>query len=47
MITKLPLAPEHIGCVTVPTVGATGVVLGAATPLPDGLVQPFTVVVTV
>ena len=30
-----------------PAVGATGVVFGAATPLPDGLIHPFTVVVTV
>jgi hypothetical protein len=29
------------------TTGAAGVVLGAAVPLPDGLVQPLTVVVTV
>ena len=32
---------------TTVTTGATGVVFGAAVPLPAGLVQPFTVVVTV
>ena len=32
---------------TTDTVGANGIVFGAATPLPGGLVQPFTVWVTV
>ncbi|MNR62271.1 hypothetical protein D3C85_1842490 [compost metagenome] len=32
---------------TTVTLGADGVVLGAAVPLPDRLVHPFTVVVTV
>lgn len=30
-----------------PTVGAVGIALGAAMPLPAILIQPFTVVVTV
>ena len=29
------------------TTGAAGIACGAATPLPEGLVQPFTVCVTV
>ena len=32
---------------TTDTVGADGIAFGAATPLPEGLVQPFTVCVTV
>ena len=32
---------------TTVTLGANGVVLGAAVPLPAGLVHPFTVAVTV
>ena len=32
---------------TTDTVGADGMSFGTATPLPEGLVQPFTVVVTV
>src|SRR5436190_2184620 len=32
---------------TTDTVGADGITFGAATPLPEGLVQPFTVCVTV
>ena len=46
-MVKLPLATKHVGCVTVPAVGTAGVVLGAAKPLPFGLVQPLTVAVTV
>ena len=32
---------------TTDTTGADGIAFGAATPLPEGLVQPFTVCVTV
>ena len=32
---------------TTDTIGADGISFGAATPLPEGLVQPFTVCVTV
>ena len=32
---------------TTDTMGADGIAFGAATPLPEGLVQPFTVCVTV
>ena len=32
---------------TTDTVGADGITFGAATPLPEGLVQPFTVWVTI
>ena len=32
---------------TTDTVGADGIACGAATPLPEGLVQPFTVCMTV
>ena len=31
---------------TTDTVGAAGIAFGAATPLPEGLVQPFTICVT-
>ena len=49
---KLPVAPDAVNnelsqlSVTL-TDGASGTIFGAATPLPVGLVQPFTVCVTV
>jgi hypothetical protein len=41
----VPVAVEQLGCV-IDTVGATGVVFGAAVAEPGRLVHPFTVCVT-
>jgi hypothetical protein len=40
-ISIVPVATEQVGCVMI-TVGAAGVVFGAAVPKPGKLVQPFT-----
>ena len=46
MIATEPLADAQVGCVTL-TVGAAGTANGAAVPLPEGLVHPLNVCVTV
>ncbi len=45
LAVKLKVPPKHIGPLF-PTVGVDGTVLGAAVPVPEALVQPFTVCVT-
>ena len=42
-----PVATEQVGCAIVPTVTVAGIEFGAAIPVPEALVQPLTVAVTV